>query len=74
MHEFICDQTRDLQQILNGTAEELPVQIPDIHDLVSTIRGALRTHGRHEDAFFNRVFENLNVEESDWLLTEIAKI
>lgn len=74
MHEFICDQTRDLQQVLQSTVDELPEQIPYIHDLVSTIRGALRTHARQEDVFFHRIFENLNATDSAWLLTEIAKI
>ncbi len=74
MHEFICDQTQDLQIILESNPVELQKKVSDVHDIVSTIRGALRTHAKHENAFFVRIFEDLEPTEVDWFLAELAKI
>ncbi len=74
MHEFICDQTKDLQVILENDPAEMQSKISEVHDLVSTIRGALRTHARHENAFFLRIFDDLEPTEVEWFLAELAKI
>ena len=74
MHEFICDQTKDLQIILESNPDELQKKVSDVHDIVSTIRGALRTHAKYENAFFLRIFNDLEPTEVEWFLAELAKI
>lgn len=74
MHEFICDQTQLLQKLLELPDSNLVGRVDEVHDYVAVIRGALRTHARQENTFFEDALEKMSPEERTVLLNKMREI